>query len=174
MDTQPPPPCESGSNTSKLVGATSNTEILGTQQERRHKLVHRDAADAATKHMTQDAHLKIVRKTGSRRNKKQHAVGCEYIHIDAINGQLAVYRTVGVRRGLRNEFIAASNGKPLWSTMAFVCTGREIEHHDVVSSGIFADEFPDKRPCEWTKQALITWEEATVAYMVEVTAEFHC
>jgi len=29
----------------------------------------------------------------------------------------------------------------------------EIEHHDVVSSGIFADEFPDKRPREWTKQA---------------------
>jgi len=40
--------------------------------------------------MTQDAHLKIVRKTGSRRNKKQHVVGCDYIHIDAIGGQLAV------------------------------------------------------------------------------------
>jgi len=73
-----------------LAGATSNTEILGTQQECRHKLVHRDAADAATKHMTQDAHLKIVRKTGSRKNQKQHAVGCEYIHIDAIRGQLTV------------------------------------------------------------------------------------
>jgi len=70
-----------------LAGATSNTEILGTQQERRPKLVHRDAADATTKHMTQDAHLKIIRKTGSRRNKKQHAVGCEYIHIDAIGRQ---------------------------------------------------------------------------------------
>jgi len=90
MDTQPPPPGESGSNTGRLAGATSNTEILGTQQECRHKLVHRDAADAATKHMTQDAHLKIVRKTGSRRNKKQHAVGCEYIHIDAIGVQLTV------------------------------------------------------------------------------------
>ena len=65
-------------------------EILGTQQERRQKIVHRDAADAATKHMTQDAHLKIVRKTGSRRNKLQYAVGCEYLHIDAIGGQLAV------------------------------------------------------------------------------------
>jgi len=51
---------------------------------------------------------------------------------------------------------------------------REIEHHDIVSSGIFADEFPDKRPREWTKQALITLEEATEAYMVEVTAQFHC
>jgi len=50
----------------------------------------------------------------------------------------------------------------------------EIEHHDVVSSGIFADEFADKHPREWKKQALITLEEATEAYMVEVTAEFHC
>jgi len=90
MDTQPPPPVESGSNTGRLAGASSNTEILGTQQERRNMLVHRDAADAATKHMTQHGHLKIICKTGSRRNKKQHAVGCEYIHIDAISGQLTV------------------------------------------------------------------------------------
>jgi len=58
--------------------------------------------------------------------------------------------------------------------MAFVCTVREVEQHDVVSSVIFADEFPDKHPPEWTKMALITFEEATEAYMVEVTAEFHC
>jgi len=38
----------------------------------------------------------------------------------------------------------------------------------------FADEFPDKRARERMKQALITLEEATEAYMVEVTAEFHC
>jgi len=55
-----------------------------------------------------------------------------------------------------------------------VRTVREIEHHNVVSSVIFADEFPDNRPREWTKQALITLEEATEAYMVEVTADFHC
>ena len=64
-----------------------------------------------------------------------------------------------------NEFIAARNGKPPWSTKAFVRTVRKIEHHDVVSSGIFADEFPDKHPREWTKQALITSEEAKEAYM---------
>jgi hypothetical protein len=57
---------------------------------------------------------------------------------------------------------------------AFVHTVHEIEHHDVVSSGIFANEFPDKHPREWTKQAVITLEEATEVYMVEVTAEFHC
>jgi len=49
-----------------------------------------------------------------------------------------------------------------------------MEHHDVISSGIFADEFPDKHSREWTKQALITLEEATEAYMVEVTPEFPC
>jgi hypothetical protein len=89
MDTQPPP-AESGSNTGRLAGAPSNTEILSTQQERKHKLVHRNVANAATKHMTQDAHLIIVRKTDSRRNTKQHAMGCEYIHINAISGQLTV------------------------------------------------------------------------------------
>jgi hypothetical protein len=79
MDIQPPPPGESGSNTGRLAGATSNMAILGTQQERRHKSVHRDSANAATKHMTQDAHLKIIRKTGSSKNTKQHAVGWEYM-----------------------------------------------------------------------------------------------
>jgi len=90
MDTQSPPPGESGSNTGRLAGATTNTNILGTPQERSHKLVHRDAANAATKHMTQDAHLTIVCKTGSRKNKKQHAVGCEYIHIKVNGSQLTV------------------------------------------------------------------------------------
>jgi hypothetical protein len=58
--------------------------------------------------------------------------------------------------------------------MPFFRTVRNIEHHDVVSSGILVDEFPDEHPGEWTKQALITLEEATEVYMVEVIAEFHC
>jgi hypothetical protein len=90
MDTQPPPPGESISNTARSAGTTTTTDILGTQQERRHMLVHRDYANAAPKYMTQDAHLKIVRKTGSRRNMKLHAVECEYIHIDAIGVHLTV------------------------------------------------------------------------------------
>jgi hypothetical protein len=88
MDTQPPPAGETRSNTGRLLGATSNTELLGTQQERRHNLVHRDAANIATKHITHDAHSKIVRKTGSSKNKKQYAVGCEYILIVTNSGQL--------------------------------------------------------------------------------------
>jgi len=70
-----------------LAGITSNTEILGTKQERRHKLVHLDAANVATKHIIQDAHLKIIRKTGGSKNKKQHSVGYEYILIEANGGQ---------------------------------------------------------------------------------------
>jgi hypothetical protein len=86
MDTEPPPPAESQLNTGRLAGATSNMVNHGTQQERRHKLVHRDTANAAAKHVTQDAHLKIVRKTECRKNTKQHAVGRECIRIEAIGG----------------------------------------------------------------------------------------
>jgi hypothetical protein len=58
--------------------------------------------------------------------------------------------------------------------MAFVRTVRQIKYHDVVNSGILGDEFPEKYPCERMKQALITLEEATEAYMVDVIAKFHC
>jgi len=173
MDTQPSPPGESGWNTGRLAGATLNMDIFSTQPERRHKLVHRDAANVATKHMRQDAHWNIVRKTGSSKKDKQHAVGCESIHIEVMGGQFTVWSTAGVRWELRNEFIAAPNEKPPSSTKAFVRTVREIEHHDVVSSGMFAVEFPDKHSREWTKQAVITLEDAMEADMVEVTAKFH-
>jgi len=56
---------------------------------------------------------------------------------------------------------------------ASVSTDREIEHHDVVRSWVFADRLPDKHPSERTKQALVTLEEATEVYMVEVLAESH-
>jgi hypothetical protein len=87
---QAPRPGESGSNTGRLVGVTTSTEILGTQPERKHKFVYGDAANAATKHMTQGAHLKNFHKTGSSKNKKQNAVGREYIHIQANRSQLTV------------------------------------------------------------------------------------
>ena len=45
-----------------------------------------------------------------------------------------------------------------------------MEHHDVIRAGVFADEFRDKRPWEWTMQALKTLEKATESYMVEVIA----
>jgi len=123
--------------------------------------------------MTRDANLKIVRNTASER-KKHHGLGCEYIHIEAISGGLTVYRTPRVRRELRNKFIVARNRKRPRSTKAFVGTVREIEHYDVVSSWMLADECPDNHPWEWTKQALINFEEAMEPYLVEVTAKLHC
>ena len=88
--------------------------------------------------------------------------------------QLTVYHTVGLWRELLDHFITARNGKLPWSTKAFVCTVHKINDPDVQSSGIFTDEFHDKHPREWTKQASITLEEATEAYMVEVIAASHC
>ena len=74
IDAQPPPPGESRAEWSWLAGAASNASLIGTQQECGHQIVHRGAGNAATKHMTQDSHFKIVRMTGSSKNKKQHAV----------------------------------------------------------------------------------------------------
>jgi hypothetical protein len=47
------------------------------------------------------------------------------------------------------------------------------KHHDVVSSGIFVEEFHDKHPREWAKHAFITLTETMEVYMVEVTATSH-
>jgi hypothetical protein len=74
-----------------------------------------------------------------------------------------------MRKELRAQFQASRKGNPPWSTKAFVRTVREIEHHDVVNSGVFASEFADKRPRDWTKGALEALEEATEEYMIEVT-----
>jgi seryl-tRNA(Sec) selenium transferase len=90
MDTQPPQPGPSGSKSGQLADASSNMSLIGTQQERRHQLVHREASDAATKHMTEDAHLKVVRKTGRSTHKKPHAVGCEYLGTAVNSRQLTV------------------------------------------------------------------------------------
>jgi hypothetical protein len=68
MDAEPSAGGKSQSNTARRPGATFTMEIVGAQQDRRHNFVHRDTANAATKYMTQDAQLKIVRKTGSRKN----------------------------------------------------------------------------------------------------------
>jgi hypothetical protein len=66
--------------------------------------------------------------------------------------------------------MSASSNAPLAETQLqhTVC---EIEHHDVVSSVIFADEFRYNGPQVWTKQGLKTVEEATESYMIELIAE---
>jgi len=88
--------------------------------------------------------------------------------------QFTVQHKVGLFRGLHNQFITAHNRKPPWLTNALACTVCKIEHHDAVSSGIFAYEFHPNPSWEWMKQAFITLMEATETYMVEVIAESHC
>jgi len=154
-----------------MTGASSYAPLAETQQQHRHQLVHRDAAIAATKSMARDAHSTIVRKTGHCNNRKQHAIGCEYLHIDVEDGQLTIKCTDGVCRELRDKFIAARNGKPPWLMKAFVRIVCKMGHHDVISSGIFAYEYCDKGPREWTKQGLKTLGKAMESYMVEVIAE---
>jgi len=152
MDTQPPQPGERRSKSSRLAGTRSDTSLIGTEQERRHQLVHRDAADAATRNIILDAHFTIVSRTGRSKNTKQHAVGDTYMH-SMVNGhRLYVQWTEGVSRELRDQYITGRNGKLPYSTKAIVRKVCEIEYHEVVSSGIFADEFPDKHPRGWTKQ----------------------
>jgi len=157
-----------------MAAASSNTSLIGTQQQHSHQLVHHDAANAATKNMTQDANLKIICKTASSTNQKQHAVGCEYIYLVVTSLQLTGCHTAGLRRELRDQFIAACKGKPPWSTKALVSTVREIQPHDVVSSRIFAENFPEKLPRMGPNEILITLEDATEAYMFEVIAASHC
>jgi len=168
MDSQTPQPGESGSELSETMDASSNLSLDGTQHQCRHQLVHCHAANAATANITQDSHLKTIRKTRRSRNKQQHATGCEYIHIEADGPQLTLQHTVGIHWELCEQYIAVRHGKPTWSTKIFVHTVCETEHHDVVSSGILPDQFHDNHPREWMNQALTTSEDATEAYKVEV------
>jgi hypothetical protein len=81
---------------------------------------------------------------------------------------------VGVGRELHDHVFAVSNWNPPWSAKAFERTVREIEHHDVVRSGIVVDDIREKHLREWTKQASITSEEAKEAYLVDVIVASHC
>jgi len=125
-DAHEPQPDGSGSKSSGLVGATSSTSLTGTQQECRHLFVHSDGANAVTKQMTQDANLKMVCKTGCSKSKKQHGVGCEYIHIEVSSHQITIYHTADVCRELHDQCIAVHNGKPRLLTKTFLCTVCEI------------------------------------------------
>jgi len=174
MATPTPHPGESGSELSRSTGASSHALPAGTQQQCRQHLVHHDAANTAAKHITQDAHFEFVHKTRMSKNTTQDAIGCEYIHSVVTGRQLTVERTACTGRDQPDQIIADRNGKHACSTNALVLTVWEIGHHHIVRSGIFADDFCYKLPCEWTKQCLITLEEAMDASMVELVAEWHC
>jgi len=86
MATETLQPGAIGAESSRMTGPLTNAPPCETQQQRRHQLVHRDAAIVATKNLAQDAHLQMVHKTGSSKNQKQHAIGCESIHIGVDDG----------------------------------------------------------------------------------------
>jgi len=75
---------------SRTTGASNNAPPSETQPQHSHQLVQHAAANVATENMTQDKHLKILRKSESSKHKKQWAIRCESIHIHVVNGQLRV------------------------------------------------------------------------------------
>jgi len=77
MAPQTPQPDVIQSESSRTTGASSNAPLAETQQQRRHQLVHCDAATAATENIAQDTHLLMVHKTGCSNNRQRHAIGCE-------------------------------------------------------------------------------------------------
>ena len=88
MAPQTPQPGEHGTESSRTAGTSSNTPPFETQLQPRHNVAHHDAANKATENMTLDAQLKIFRKTGSTKNKMQHAIGCENGPIEVDNREL--------------------------------------------------------------------------------------
>jgi len=98
-------------------------------------------------------------------------IRCENGCIEIEGRQLTISQTAGLLREQRDQFISTRYVKPPWSTNPLVHTAFKIKHHDVVSSGIFANEFSDKHPCEWTKLALTAQDDPTNAFTLEVIAE---
>src|SRR5882757_9394734 len=54
------PPGAIGVESSRTTGAPRNVSLDETQQQRRHKLIHRDTAIVATENLSQDAHSNKV------------------------------------------------------------------------------------------------------------------
>jgi len=84
------PPGAIEAESSRMTGASNNAPPSEAKQQPRHQVFHRDAAIEATDNMTQDANLKIVRKTRSSKDEKLHAIACESIDIEVDDGQLTV------------------------------------------------------------------------------------
>jgi len=173
MVTEAPQQGDSGSESSELTDPSSNVSVTATQQQSRHQLVHLNTANAGSGNMTQYGHIKMGYTMRSCKNRKQHVIRCEYIHIEVDSHQLTVQYTAGFRGELCNQLRAARNGKSLWSIMACDHTVCEMNYYDIVSTRNFADNICDTRHWEWMKQLLNTLEKATEAYMVEVIAESH-
>jgi len=59
---------------SQMTGTSNNAPPGETQQQCRHQCVHRTTAIVAPKIATEDARLAVVRKTGTSKFQKQHAI----------------------------------------------------------------------------------------------------
>jgi len=90
MATETIQPGAIGAKLSRTTGASTNAPPGETQQQCRCELVHHDAAIVATKNVTQNAHLITVGNNRSQKNKKQHTIGCESIHINVDEGDRTI------------------------------------------------------------------------------------
>jgi len=90
MDPQTAPQRTTGSESSRTTVASSNMSPAQTQLQQRHHLVHCHAAHAATYDMTKYVQVQMFPKTGTGRNKKQHAIRCVYICIEVDSRQLTI------------------------------------------------------------------------------------
>jgi hypothetical protein len=68
-----------------------------------------------------------------------------YYSITSYSCELKPFNQVKTGCALRSQFRQSCKGNPPSSTKAFVKTECEIEHHEVVCSGDFANEFSDKQ-----------------------------
>jgi len=90
MAPETPQQGESGAESSRTIGASSNTPPAETQLQLRNHWVHCDTANEDTKNLTLDALLKIVRKTGSSKNTKQHVMRYKCSRIVVHSHQLMI------------------------------------------------------------------------------------
>ena len=72
------------------MAVSSDMPPAETHPQRRHHLFHSDAANAATENMTLDTLLKLLRETGSSKNRNQYTIGCKCSRIEVLCRQLMI------------------------------------------------------------------------------------
>jgi len=87
MAPQTSPQVASVSELSWQTAASSNAPPSETQQQCRHRSVHRDAVNAATRNITRNTYLQKVHHTISGENMEQNTINYGYIYIEADDHQ---------------------------------------------------------------------------------------
>jgi len=140
---------ESGSKLSHTASAVFHEPPAVTQQKCGHQSVHSDSANTVTENMNQNPTLTIDVWTESSTNKKQHGIGCEYIHSEVDGSQVTIKSPAAVCGALHDRFVAARNGKPPWSTKILIHSVNKLHVQDIVSCRIFEGELWNNYPQEW-------------------------